>query len=61
MRRCSPDEVAKNRSDACCNASRTVGDHAIEVRRQSESEFQYAVLEVHLIWLAHADARTSFF
>jgi hypothetical protein len=44
MRRCSPDEVAIA-AMLVANASRTVGDQAIEVRRQSEGEFRYAVSE----------------
>jgi hypothetical protein len=44
MRRCSTDEVAIA-AMLVANASRTVGDQAIEVRRQSESEFRYAVSE----------------
>jgi hypothetical protein len=44
MRRCSPDEVAIA-AMLVANASRTVGDQATEVRRQSESEFRYAVSE----------------
>lgn len=44
LRRCSPDEVAIA-AMLVANASRTVGDQALEVRRQSESEFRYAVSE----------------
>jgi hypothetical protein len=44
MRRCSTDEVAIA-AMLVANASRTVGDQAVEVRRQSESEFRYAVSE----------------
>jgi hypothetical protein len=44
MRRCSTDEVAIA-AMLVANASRTVGDQAVEVRRQSENEFRYAVSE----------------
>jgi hypothetical protein len=43
-RRCSPDDVAIA-AMLVANASRTVGDQAVEVRRQSESEFRYVVSE----------------
>ncbi|HZK90444.1 MAG TPA: hypothetical protein VFC56_09890 [Stellaceae bacterium] len=44
MRRCSSDDVAIA-AMLVANASRTVGDQAVEVRRQSEGEFRYAVSE----------------
>jgi hypothetical protein len=43
-RHCTTDEVAVA-AMLVANASRTVGDQAIEVRRQSESEFRVAVSE----------------
>jgi hypothetical protein len=42
MRRCSADDVAIA-AMLIANASRTAGDQAVEVRRQSEGEFRYAV------------------
>lgn len=42
MRRCSADDVAVA-AVLVANASRTVGDHALEVRRQTENEFRAAV------------------
>ncbi len=44
LRRCSPEDVAIA-AMLVANASRTVGDQALEVRRQSENEFRYAVSE----------------
>jgi hypothetical protein len=44
MRRCSTDDVAVA-AVLVANASRTVGDQALEVRRQHESEFRYAVAD----------------
>ena len=44
IRRCAPDQVAFA-AVAVANASRTVGDQALEVRRQAEQDFVVAVTE----------------
>lgn len=44
LRRSSPEDVAIA-TMLVANASRTVGDQAVELRRHSESEFRYAVSE----------------
>jgi hypothetical protein len=43
-RRCSPEQVAMA-TVMVANASRTIGDQALEIRRQSESDFRAAVAE----------------
>ena len=43
-RRCSPEQVAMA-AVMVANASRTIGDHALEIRRQTESDFRMAVAE----------------
>jgi hypothetical protein len=43
-RRCSPEQVAMA-AVMVANASRTIGDQALEIRRQTESDFRTAVVE----------------
>jgi hypothetical protein len=43
-RRCSPEQVAMA-AVMVANASRTVGDQALEIRRQTENDFRIAVVE----------------
>jgi hypothetical protein len=44
IRRCSPEQVAMA-AVMVANASRTIGDHALEIRRQAESDFRAAVAD----------------
>src|SRR3954447_20237310 len=43
-RRCLPEQVAMA-AVMVANASRTIGDQALEIKRQSDSEFRVAVIE----------------